>query len=155
MQNSIIRKGSAWQAADIEQFLCTSRIPVRLAAVSGNGAPLVCSLWYVYADDAIWCATQRGSHVAGLLRRNPRCGFEIAADTLPYRGVRGQGKATLSADEGPDTLVQLIDRYLEDRDSDLARWLIAKQADEVALRIEPAWITAWDYSSRMPTASAA
>jgi nitroimidazol reductase NimA-like FMN-containing flavoprotein (pyridoxamine 5'-phosphate oxidase superfamily) len=155
MQHSIIRKGSAWQAAEICEFLDNSRIPVRLAGISSTGTPLICSLWYVYADGALWCATQSSSHIAGLLRRNPHCGFEIAADTLPYRGVRGQGQATLSSTAGPPTLLQLIDRYLEDRESDLAQWLLAKQADELAIRIEPLWITAWDYSARMPTASAA
>lgn len=155
MKNSIIRKGSAWEAAEIRGFLCRSRIPVRLAGVSASGTPLICSLWYAYFDGALWCATQRNSHIAGLLRRNPQCGFEVAADTLPYRGVRGQGRATLSGTAGPTTLLQLIERYLGDHESDLAQRLLAKQADEVAIRIEPLWATAWDYSARMAPSSAA
>ena len=155
MKNSIIRTGSAWQAEEIDNFLGNSTIPIRLAAVSRDGAPLICSLWYGYADGALWCATQRGSHIAGLLRRNPHCGFEVAADTLPYRGIRGQGRVSLSAAAGPETLSMLIERYLGDCESDLAQRLLARQADEVALRIEPLWVTAWDYSARMPTATAA
>ena len=155
MHHSLIRDSSAWDATVITEFLRNSRIPVRLAAVSASGSPLICSLWYAYADGAIWCATQRDAYFAGLLRNNPLCGFEVAADSLPYRGVRGQGRASLSDTAGPDTLAQLIDRYLENRESSLAQWLLARKTDEVAIRIEPVWLTAWDYSQRMSDATAA
>ena len=68
---------------------------------------------------------------------------------MPYRGVRGQGRAELSRADGPAVLLRLIDRYLHSRDSTFARWLISRQQDEVAVRIEPDWLTAWDFSGRM------
>jgi hypothetical protein len=34
------------------------------------------------------------------LRVEPRCGFEVASDRPPYRGVRGQGVASLHPAEG-------------------------------------------------------
>lgn len=149
MQKPVIRPGSAWDAPGIGQFLLEAMIPVRLSCLAGNGAPLICSLWYLYDDGAIWCATQRTAQVARLLRADHRCGFEVAGDTAPYRGARGQGRATLSDAAGPAVLLRLIDRYLQRRDSAFAKWLIARQEHEVAIRIEPAWLTSWDYSKRM------
>ena len=67
----------------------------------------------------------------------------------PYRGVRGQGRAHLLPEAGAARLEVLLDRYLGDRESNLARWLLSRAEDEVAIRIEPSWLTAWDFSARM------
>ena len=144
-----IRRGSAWTAEGIERYLREARIPVRLACLGGDGAPLLCSLWYLYHDGAIWCATRQDARLIDWLRDDPRCAFEVSGEQPPYRGVRGQGKALLSPGEGPAVLGQLIDRYLKTRESGFARWLLARQADEVAIRIQPDWITSWDFTQRM------
>ncbi len=149
MQDSVIRSTSTWAAPQIEQFLLDANIPVRLSCLSGNGAPLICSLWYLYDDGAVWCATQRSAQISKLLRADPRCAFEVAGDAAPYRGVRGQGRVTLSEAAGPALILRLIDRYLQRRDSAFAQWLIARQNDELAIRIEPQWLTSWDYTARM------
>ena len=149
MRPGLIRSGSAWTGAAIEQYLRSTEIPVRLACLSTSGAPLLASLWFYYDDEAIWCATPRSAAVADLLSKDPRCAFEIAGDQMPYRGVRGQGSARLSREDGPLVLQRLIDRYLHSRDSDFARWLLARQDDEMAIRIEPTWLNSWDFSSRM------
>jgi nitroimidazol reductase NimA-like FMN-containing flavoprotein (pyridoxamine 5'-phosphate oxidase superfamily) len=149
LREPIIRSSSAWSAADIRQFLLVTEIPVRLACLSANGAPLLCSLWFLYDQGAIWCATPCTAKVVELLERDPRCAFEIGGDLMPYRGVRGQGSATLSRTDGPAILLRLIDRYLHSRESGFAHWLMARKNDEVAIRIEPAWLTSWDFSARM------
>lgn len=144
-----VRPGSAWTAGEIERFLGEAEIPARIACIAGNGAPLVCSLWYQYADGALWCATRRGADVVAMLAREPRCAFEIAGDVAPYRGVRGQGRATVARADGPEVLGHLVDRYLRSRDSKFARWLLKRQSDEVAIRIDFEWLTSWDFTARM------
>lgn len=149
MHSPVIRSTSTWDARGIEQFLLDAMMPVRLSCLSRNGAPLICSLWYLYDDGVIWCATQRSAQIARLLQADRRCGFEVAGDAAPYRGVRGQGRATLSDAAGPALLLRLIDRYLQRRDSAFAKWLVARQENEVAIGIEPEWFTSWDYTIRM------
>lgn len=144
-----IRRGSAWSAAEMAEFLRQARIPVRLACLAANGGPLICSLWYLYDDGAIWCATQQDARLVTWLQADPRCAFEVAGDDAPYRGVRGQGEAVLSAADGPMILDRLINRYLGDRDSSFVRWLRSRQQDEVAIRIDPEWLTSWDFTRRM------
>jgi hypothetical protein len=43
----------------------------------------------------------------------------------------------------------LIDRYLDGDDSPLARSLLDPDREEVAIRIDPRRLHAWDYSGRM------
>lgn len=144
-----IRSGSAWTADGIARYLREAEIPVRLACIGADGAPLLCSLWYLFDDGAIWCATRQDARLVDWLRRDRRCAFEVSGEQAPYRGVRGQGQALLCPAEGPAVLSRLIDRYLKTRDSGFARWLLSRQAEEVAIRIQPDWVTSWDFAQRM------
>ena len=148
----VIRSNSAWSAQQIASFLEAQRIPIRLACLASSGNPIVCSLWYLHDDGALWCATQKTAKVAAYLARHPVCGFEVAPEAMPYKGVRGQGKATLLPERGLDILQRLIDRYVGNRESDFARWLIKRGSREVAIRIDPIWLTAWDFAPRMKSA---
>ncbi len=145
----MIRSTSAWDDHQIDRFLADTVIPIRLACIDRDGEPLVCSLWYLYSEGALWCATQQSANLVAFLEAEPRCGFEVAPEAMPYRGVRGQGRVSLSAAQGPDILLRLIDRYLGNRKSSFASWLIARSATEVAIRLEADWMTSWDFSKRM------
>jgi len=143
-----VRAKSAWDAARIERFVAEMRIPIRIA-VSNDGGPVICSLWFTYADGAFYCATRPDAWIVRCLRADPRAGFEIAVNEMPYRGVRGQANVRLDPEYGAALLGLLIDRYLGRRDLPLARWLLGRADDEVMLMLVPDWITAWDYSQRM------
>jgi len=145
----MIRSNSAWSLDEIEAFLHSQQIPIRLACLTGNDSPIVLSLWYLYQDEALWCATQKTAKIVEYLKRNPNCGFEIAPESPPYRGVRGQGVASISAKPALTVLTGLIERYPVGKDSGLASWLIERADKEVAICIKPSWLTSWDYSSRM------
>lgn len=144
-----IRKGSAWDKAQTENFLHDCVIPVRIACNDSRGIPLVCSLWFLYEADTLFCATQKSASVVKLLTASPECGFEVAPQEMPYRGVRGQGTASISSVEGAATLQRLMDRYLGERDSGFARWLQSRADNEVAIRITPHYLSSWDFSKRM------
>lgn len=133
----------------IDAHLRDTAVPLRLACASESGHPLVLSLWFVWRDGALWCATSPGARVVRLLRREPRCGFEVARDAPPYCGVRGQGVAELVPERGGEILEALVDRYLGTRESHFARWLLRRRDDEMAIRIAPARLTSWDFRARM------
>ncbi|MBM3346168.1 MAG: pyridoxamine 5'-phosphate oxidase family protein [Betaproteobacteria bacterium] len=138
-----------WNASQIRSHLEASLIPARLAVLTPSGSPLVLSLWFLPRDGAIWCACNKRARVIDLLREDPRCGFEVASEIPPYRGVRGQGQAWLDAPEGPAVLEQLLARYRIAAGSRLAGMLRSESANEVAIRIVPDWMTSWDFSARM------
>jgi len=138
-----------WSRDEIDRFLATTRIPVRLAVNGASGHPVLASLWYLHRGDTIWCATQRASSIASSLARDPRCAFEIAPESLPYHGVRGQARASLHDERGEEILRLLIERYLGDARSHLARWLLSRAHGETALALAPRTLLSWDYRERM------
>jgi nitroimidazol reductase NimA-like FMN-containing flavoprotein (pyridoxamine 5'-phosphate oxidase superfamily) len=138
----------------VTRYLREARVPARLACLGAGGAPLVCSLWYLFDGAALWCASQGDAVVVRRLGADPRVGFEVAGDEPPYKGVRGQGRAELRPADGARVLTELLDRYQGGRATPLARWLLARADREVAVRIEIDWLTAWDYSARMAPGAA-
>lgn len=77
------------------KFLDDLKIPLRLACTNSEGWPIVLSLWYVHLDGSLYLATQEDAQVVGFLRANPDCGYEVAADTLPYKNAIA-GRASLA-----------------------------------------------------------
>lgn len=141
-----------WSTAQIEDFLKESRIPVRLACNGASGHPVLVSLWFIALGDKLWCATPRTARVAAILARDPRCAFEVSVEKPPYCGVRGPALATLHDDRGEEILGKLIDRYLGNSRSKLARFLLARVEGETAIAIEPQTLVSWDYEQRMADA---
>jgi len=138
-----------WTRERVDAFLSQTIVPVRLAHAARDGHPEVLSLWFTWRDGAVWCATSPRARVVERLAREPRCGFEVAPDAPPYRGVRGRGRAELVPERGAEVLLELVDRYLGTRDSSFALWLLARAEHEMAIRIAPERVTTWDFAERM------
>jgi len=141
-----------WSTAQIGDFLSEQRIPLRLACNGASGHPVLVSLWFIALDDKLWCATPRTARIASILARDPRCAFEVSVEKPPYCGVRGPAVATLHDDRGGEILRRLIDRYLGNATSRLARLLLARVEHETAIAIEPRALVSWDYAERMADA---
>ena len=58
----------------------------------------------------------------------------------------------LLAEKGAELLPKLLKRYYIREDSRLARWLLSRADDEVAIRLNPLYINGWDYQQRMQDA---
>jgi len=139
--------------SNYQEFLENSRIPLRLACKTESGWPMILSLWFVYSDGSLYCATRGSARIVKYLLNNKDCAFEIAADTPPYCGIRGQAKARIDHQRGVEILEQLLDRYIGSRDNILAEKLLKNSIDEVAIRLDPVNIFSWDFSERMQDTS--
>lgn len=135
-----------------EQYLKEVQIPLRLSCVTESGWPMVLSLWYVYIDGKLYCATVEMAKVVKYLRAEPRCAFEVAADEPPYCGIRGQARATISKPRGVEILKMLLERYLGGANSSLAKKLLKEGRSEVAIELQPINHTIWDFTDRMQDA---
>jgi nitroimidazol reductase NimA-like FMN-containing flavoprotein (pyridoxamine 5'-phosphate oxidase superfamily) len=142
-------RAGPWDGKRIYDFLRAARLPVRLGCASESGWPVVLSLWFVWEQGALWCASPSRARVVSYLARDSRCAFQVAGDEPPYRGVRGQARASVEPAHGPRVLRVLVERYLGESRPQFASWLMARDADEVALRIEPVRMSSWDFSDRM------
>jgi len=145
-----INKSSDWNRSEIHQFLLSSKIPIRIATVTTD-FPTLCSVWYLFDPEReeLVCATHEKSQLALELLANNKCAFEVSPNDPPYMGVRGKAEVTLSRENVHDTLTSLIERYLDNTESGLAKWLLGRADEEYILRLKPARLTSWDYSKRM------
>jgi hypothetical protein len=130
-------------------YLDEARIPLRLACLASGGWPTIASLWFLPEDGQLWCATPTRAYVSRLLAADPRCGFEVAENQPPYRGVRGRGRARLVPECGDEILRALVRRYLGGEQSPFARWLLSRDEPELAIAIEVERTTSWDFTRRM------
>jgi hypothetical protein len=134
-------------------YLAEQRIPLRLACASRSGAPALVSLWYLPEGGVLWCATPARARVVRWLEAEPRCGFEVSGNEMPYRGVRGRGRARIDAARGDEMLRRLVHRYLGRDDTPFARWLLSRDEPEVAIAVEIERLSSWDFSARMEARS--
>lgn len=134
-------------------YLDSLKIPLRLSCTTQSGWPVVVSLWYLYQDGVLMCATQKSARVVEYLEENPRCGFEIAEDRMPYCGIRGQARASIDDKVGGEILEALLNRYLGGVDNPLAEDLLSKKDKEVAIILKPLQVFTWDFSDRMKAVS--
>lgn len=142
----------AWTASAVEEFLQDVAIPIRLATRRPDGSPWMVTLWYRYEDEAFECATSANADVVRYLRDDPEVAFDVSTNRPPYRGVRGNGRATIADDGDKAVLRDLIERYLGGTDSPLAERLLDDARDEVRIRVRPRSIYSWDYTERMAEA---
>ncbi len=134
---------------NVNDFLTRACVPIRLACVTLGDWPITISLWYVYMEEKLFCATQKNAAILKYLSNNSKCGFEVAGDLPPYRGVRGWGYAKLREARGSEILRILIKKYLKDEKSQLADFLLGRAENEVAIEIKPLAVFHYDYSNRM------
>jgi len=140
-----------WDRAGVAAFLTDATVPVRVACRTPGGGLWMLSLWYRFDADAerLVCATSAAADVVEYLRDDDGVAFEVSTNDPPYRGVRGNGTATIESDDDKAVLRSLLERYLGGTDSSLAERLLAPERDEVAIRIDPERCYSWDFTERM------
>ena len=135
--------------SSLQQYLTEEKIPLRLSCVSASGWPVVLSLWYLYEDGDLLCATPQAARVVSYLKGESRCAFEVASDQPPYCGVRGRALASIQEDRGLEILERLLVRYLGGIKNKLAVQLLSRKEPEVAIRLKPISYHTWNFSNRM------
>jgi hypothetical protein len=134
---------------NVKDFLTRACVPIRLACVTIGDWPITISLWYAYMEEKFFCATQKNAAILKYLSNNSKCGFEVAGDLPPYRGVRGWGYAKLNETRGSEILHILIKKYLKDEKSQFVDFLLRRAENEIAIEIKPLSVFHYDYSTRM------
>lgn len=137
---------------NVVEYLTVCNYPLRLSCISTSNWPIVISLWYVYMNEKIYCATQNTSKVVKYLDTYSKCGFEISENNFPYRGVRGYGITSILKDKGEYILRILLDKYLKGKESTKIYHLLLSEShlqNEIAIEITPFRMFEWDFKERM------
>lgn len=131
-------------------FFDEARIPVRLAALTGQDYPAIVSLWSLRKDGKLYCATKKWAYIVTKIEKNPGVAFELSCEEPPYRGVRGWADARIVPERGEEILSELLEKFLGSNDTPFARKLLADaKENEVAIELNPVWMKTWDYAERM------
>ena len=138
-------KSSHQEEFDLENC----RYPLRLAFTDNAGFPRIASLWYKFDKGNFYCVTHKQSWIVSQLQARANVGYEIASNEPPYKGVRGIGTVKIYPLGNDPLLEQLLCRYTGNTDSDVARFLLNRRADEWVIELTPLKQTSWDYSERM------
>ena len=138
-----------WSVSQIESYLNAKAVPLKLSVISSGGWPIIVSLWFVFDENRIICASRKKSKIIKFLEINPRCAFEVSGESPPYSGVRGQGIAKLLDKDSDGVLERLHDRFLGRQDTPFKQWLLRNSENETIISIEPKRLMTWDYSARM------
>lgn len=85
----------AWSRREAAAFLNEATIPLRLACRTPSGRLWVVSLWFRHRDGGFECATAADADVVRFLQSDPGVAFEVSTNEPPYRGVRGNGTASV------------------------------------------------------------
>ncbi len=144
-----LRIKGPWSIQEIEAYINQVTIPMRLSVISKSGWPVVLSLWFLFEDNMFKCVRRGHAKVLPFLKNNPRCGIEMAGETAPCHGVRGQCTAKLLTQGASNLLERLADRYMGQEETQFRKWLRAGAMDEVAITLKPIRLMSWDYRNRM------
>lgn len=144
-----LNKKSQWNQNQIVTFLEQSEIPIRLSFLNAANEPHICSLWYIYDNNAIWCAAHKNSFLIDQLKLNANISFEVSSNEYPYKGVRGKAVVELTMENADKTLSELIAKYLGNNNAKLSTWLMSRADDEYVIKVVPRLVNSWDFSNRM------
>ena len=137
-----------WSSKEILDYLNATRAPMRLAVNRKSGYPMVIPIWHLWSDGALWSAIRPNSALARALKGDGRCSFDISINSPPYKGVRGRGIAILEAN-GQEILEKLVAKFTADSALKFREMLLRQSHDELAVRLIPERLTAWDFTNRM------
>ena len=143
------KPNNAWTKKEIYGYLNAAKTPIRLACIDKNNQPTICSLWFIFENGILWCASHKNSHIIKLLKSNKKIGFEISTNNYPYKGVRGKGSVELITIDADTVLNKLVNKYLDGTNQTLSTWLLSRSSDEYAIKIQPQSLSSWDFSNRM------
>ena len=89
-------------AGELDQFLATPGIIMKIACVRENGSPIVTPIWFILHNEAIHFTPRAKSEWLTCLRNDSRVALCIDEQDLPYRKVILEGRAELLHDLGED-----------------------------------------------------
>ncbi len=138
--------------AEIDKFLGSGRLILRLGTNDVEGGPAIHPVWYYYSNDRLYLFSGTNAHKMRNVRKSDKVYFTVDTDAIPNKGVRGKGKARIvnEASEKDKWVEKIVGKYL-DASSPMYNGMIrsAKSPGTTVLEIRPEYYAVWDYSKMM------
>ncbi len=142
--------GSAMNENETRNFLSNAKLFARLGTVDAKGDPNVHPVWYYFEDEKIYFETSRNSKKAHNIKKKNIVYFCIDDERLPYKGVRGKGRAVISEDIDRNVPIaeKLLVKYTGSLDNKMAKFLMDSvgSGESIIVEITPQYFATWDHS---------
>ena len=139
---------------EVRGFLANSKLNIHIATRDEKGDPVIHPTWYYFDSEStkFYIETSKNSVKVANLRRNNVIYFCVDDSNIPYKGVRGKGKAKVHEDTSHNMPIaeKIMVRYLGSLAHPMATSLMGsvKDGNSVILEITPIYFSTWDYSEK-------
>lgn len=144
-------------AIEIEKFLSSGKMILRLATVDQNKDPIIYPVWFWYDDGRLYLFTERRSRKVRNISRSPRVYFSVDTEKEPYNGVKGKAMAMIIEESSKVESIasNIITKYLGGIDSPYAESMMksVKSGESIVVELTPAYYSTWDSEKAMTTGS--
>ena len=137
------------EATESMQTLFDAPSPATLTLYRVDGRAMVSPVWFRLHDGMFEVVVARDDPKVELVRRDPRSVLLIFETVPPFRGVRAEGPATLTPDDGATARLAIASRYLGP-ESGRAYADLQRRPPGYVVRWPSETATAWDLADKLP-----
>jgi nitroimidazol reductase NimA-like FMN-containing flavoprotein (pyridoxamine 5'-phosphate oxidase superfamily) len=138
------------EQAEIEVFLASSKIPLRLGTIDSKGHAMIHPVWFHYSNSKLYLFSNKDAKKVRNIRAEKTVYFSVDTDALPNRGVRGKGTADILNDVGKSISLteKIVAKYLGDLSTPMAKRMVegVRTGAAVLVEITPLYFSTWDYT---------
>ena len=120
-----------------------------LAVYRADGTVLMSPVWFRADDEWVEIVIAEGDAKLERLRADPRCVFMAFETTPPFRGLRVEAEAALSADGVRETRLEIASRYLGAQKGQ--QYVEQRTKPGVVVRLPLSSARTWDLQPILPT----
>src|SRR5947208_937035 len=86
------------EQSEIDIFLTSSKIPLRLGTVDSKGDPMIHPVWFDYSNGKLYLMSIKENKKVRNINEKRTVYFSVDTDAEPHKGVKGKGTAVLLTD---------------------------------------------------------
>lgn len=133
---------------DLAESLLDAPAPATLSVHRADGSILTSPVWFHAHDGWIDVVVAEDDAKLKRLRANPRCVLLVFETAVPFRGLRVEAEAVVSADGVRDARLAIARRYLG---PDVGRRYVEQRKKHgVIVRLPLAEARTWDLQASLP-----
>ncbi len=139
----------------LDKFLESGRMILRVATVDEKGHPVIHPVWYYYQNDRVYMFSSPKARKISNIEKNDNIYFSVDTEAMPNKGVKGKGKARIVRDRDRSIAhaEKIVRKYMDDKDltTRYGKSMLdyVKSGKSVVVEITPSYYTVWDYSKIM------
>jgi general stress protein 26 len=138
------------EQSEIDAFLASSKIPLRLGTVDSKGDPMIHPVWFHYANSRLYLMSPKDMTKVRNIRAKKTVYFSVDTDAAPNKGVKGKGNAVIVTDVGKSVPLteKIVGKYLGDLSTPMAKRMVdgVRKGSSVLVEITPLYFSTWDYT---------